>query len=470
MTCSWRVDRTWCRPGDGTWVAGGVPRRLWRLGAGGRRVADALERGEPPPPGHEPLTRRLVEAGALHPEPVAAAPLMRCDVVVPTLNGSPDALHRLVTQVQAELGSSASVVIVDDASDLPVQACDAVRVIRTAERGGPAQARNVGTAPGDAEVLLFVDDDIDLPPGWAAPLLGHLDDPTVVAVAPRIIGPAPDDARRWWQRSEQVRSPLDLGPQPAPVRAGGRVPYVPSAVLLVRRRAFEQAKGFDTDLRYGEDVDLVWRLYRAGGQVRYDPRVVVHHEARPTWRGWLTQRFAYGTSAAPLAVRHPDAIVAARLNTSQLVVWLAVLIGHPLAALAALATAGRSTLALRRVLTERGIADAGRWALRWSAAGLVASARQCASALWRPWWPLALLGALVSRRGRRVAVAATVVTIADDLVWWRRAPRLDPLRFVATARVGDLAYGAGVWRGAWQHRTWKPLRLSRGTPSKVGQP
>ena len=72
------------------------------------------------------------------------------------------------------------------------------------------------------------------------------------------------------------------------------MPYVPSAALIVRAPV-----RFDETLRYGEDVDLVWRLLDAGHRVVYDPSVVVrHHEADV-----LRRRFRYGTSAAPLAAR-----------------------------------------------------------------------------------------------------------------------------------------------------------------------
>jgi len=53
-------------------------------------------------------------------------------------------------------------------------------------------------------------------------------------------------------------------------------------------------------LRYGEDVDLVWRLHDAGWQVRYDPRTCVEHAEPERWLPWLLRRHAYGTSAAPL--------------------------------------------------------------------------------------------------------------------------------------------------------------------------
>ena len=58
----------------------------------------------------------------------------------------------------------------------------------------------------------------------------------------------------------------------------------PSACLLVRRSSF--GDGFDETLRYGEDVDFVWRLHDHGWLVRYVADVVVTHRARSTWRGW----------------------------------------------------------------------------------------------------------------------------------------------------------------------------------------
>jgi hypothetical protein len=57
-----------------------------------------------------------------------------------------------------------------------------------------------------------------------------------------------------------------------------------------------------------EDVDLVWRLHDAGWRIRYDPAVrVSHHEPRG-WAPLLARRFRYGTSAAPLAMRHPGQV------------------------------------------------------------------------------------------------------------------------------------------------------------------
>ena len=76
-------------------------------------------------------------------------------------------------------------------------------------------------------------------------------------------------------RYDAEHSPLDLGPEPARVRAGTRVSYVPAAAIVCRVDAIREIGGFDEALRFGEDVDLVWRLDAAGWRCRYEPVATV---------------------------------------------------------------------------------------------------------------------------------------------------------------------------------------------------
>lgn len=76
----------------------------------------------------------------------------------------------------------------------------------------------------------------------------------------------------------------------------------------------------------------------------------------------------------------------------------------------------------------------------------------------------------MSRRVRRAALAAAVLGGLDD--WRRSRPTLDPVRFVAARRLDDLAYGAGVWWGAWRARDPRALLpdlSGRAAPTRTGR-
>jgi len=57
-----------------------------------------------------------------------------------------------------------------------------------------------------------------------------------------------------------------------------RVAWAHGAFLLVRRAAWDEVGGFDPgQWMYAEDIDLHWRLARAGWIARYAPEARVHH-------------------------------------------------------------------------------------------------------------------------------------------------------------------------------------------------
>jgi mycofactocin system glycosyltransferase len=331
--------------------------RIIRLTEHGPAALRALLAGTPTP-AQRRLGARLVAAGMAHPRP---SPQQRPTTIVIPVRDRPEDLTRLLTALQGGQtpttarrgvprfvyqGGLTPLVVVDDGSRVPV-----VGAIRREVAGGPAAARNEGLRHVDTELVAFLDSDTVPPAGWIEQLAGHFEDPDVAAVAPRI--------------RDRL---LDMGPLESEVGPGRAVSYVPSAALLVRRCALPEGP-FDPALRYGEDVDLIWRLLDAGWRVRYDPRVVVWHEERDTFR----RRFMYGTSASQLAARHPD-----KLRHIVVRPWPAVTLGllaarRPrLAALAYLA----QTAVLARVLRSKGVPI--RLAPVWTARALVPTAWQFA--------------------------------------------------------------------------------------------
>lgn len=440
-----RLDPSWRRPAgppaDGKVVIAGSPLRLFRLSAGGAHVIALAETGEVPDTASiRQLIDRFVDAGALHPAPTAG-PYSPADVtvVLPAYGRVPAALG---TPALAGLRT----IVVDDASPVPVPAPvqGEANVVRREANGGPSAARNTGLGQVVTTLVAFVDADVHLPDGWLAPLLAHFADPRVALVAPRVMGaPGPGVLAG----HEQRHSPLDLGDEPARIAAGTRVSYVPAAVLVCRTEALRALDGFDEGMRLGEDVDLVWRLAEAGHRCRYEPAVVVHHEARPTLAGLVRQRMGYGRSAAALARRHPGALAPVRMNGWSLLVWGLALARRPLLALG---VAAGTIVALQRKLADVPPRESARMA----GLGHLAAGRQLAQATTRVWWPVALLAAAGCRRARLPALAAFTLPVLADAVRTRSVrPVLDaPLVFVDQA-----AYGAGVWAGVVAEREPGPL-------------
>jgi N-acetylglucosaminyl-diphospho-decaprenol L-rhamnosyltransferase len=64
-----------------------------------------------------------------------------------------------------------------------------------------------------------------------------------------------------------------------------RVDWAHGAFMLLRRRAFAEVGGFDARLwMYAEDLDLCWRLRRAGWDTLYEPAARVRHEIAASTR------------------------------------------------------------------------------------------------------------------------------------------------------------------------------------------
>lgn len=427
-----RVDESVRRIGDGL-LLGGSPLRLVRLGGAGVRVFDRWAAGGAVNAGEQQLAQRLIASGLVHPQPPKGFGPQDVALVTPVKDDV--ARARRLLAATREVGER---IVVDDGSASPVAEAE----LRHERPAGPAAARNAGWRRVGAELVAFVDADVEPEPGWLDPLLAQFADPAVAAVAPRIRS---RPARGRLARYERDRSSLDLGARPAPVRPMSRVSYVPSAALVVRRAALEALGGFDQRLRFGEDVDLVWRMLDAGWEVRYEPDSEVRHDPRAGVRSWLRQRFEYGTAAAPLSLRHPGRLSCARLSRWSALAWGLAAGGRPAAAVAVAAV---TTALFPRKLRSSGVPAAE--ALRLAGWGHVGAGRLLADAARRAWWPLAVVAALCSRRARWVVLAALLPCLAESA---GRGPSWPLLRV-----LDDLSYGAGVWVGCLRARTLGPLR------------
>ena len=440
------VDPSWRRPARGKTVFAGSPIKLFSLSDEGKTVVEAIEHGQLLPDGHDSLTSRLLDAGAIHP---LVMPGDECNfnsldvtVVIPALVRNEND-SRLLQQLVESCSFVAAVIVVDDCSPVLLPALPSAQVVRADLASGPGLARNIGLQLVATPLVAFIDLDVSITSDTINEMLAYFNAQRVGLVAPRVCSkPGAGIIAQY----ETARSPLDLGTVEARVRSGTRVSYVPSAMWLCRTSALREIHGFDASLNVGEDVDAVWRLDKAGWQCRYQPNASCTHEPRKSLQNLISQRISYGTSAATLAKKHRGALSPVRVSGFSAVIWTLIAAGFP--GIGALVGFG-TVVALARKL--RNTPDAPREALRLAGLGNLHAGRSIASAITRVWWPLAVVLALVSRRARVVLLASAVIPSMYE--WWKNRPSIDPLRYTALRALDDGAYGVGVWKGVLREKS-----------------
>lgn len=166
----------------------------------------------------------------------------------------------------------------------------------TGKNLGYGGGANRGLAALDrSEYVLICNPDLVVHPGALAPLGSALDDhPDWAIVGPRVVTPegVPYPSARVFPKLWVAAGHALLGtvfPGNAFTRRyrtpdlqdrATEVDWVSGACFLARRRALEDVGGFDEAyFMFAEDMDLCWRIGRAGWKVGFEPSAVVtHHE------------------------------------------------------------------------------------------------------------------------------------------------------------------------------------------------
>jgi GT2 family glycosyltransferase len=208
--------------------------------------------------------------------------------VVMTTYGRWDLCRRALAALVENTEPTYHVVVVDNASDdgtadrLRHEVDGATLVFNTTNVGFGA-ASNQGALRAAGRHLCFLNSDAFVRPGWLPPLLEVLDgDPAVAAVVPRYLNP---DGTLQEAASlvggDAATTSLGYGDDPdrPEYRFRRTVDYASAACLVVRRRDFEAAGGFDPryPMAYYEDVDLCFTFAARGLRTVYEPRSQVDH-------------------------------------------------------------------------------------------------------------------------------------------------------------------------------------------------
>jgi GT2 family glycosyltransferase len=208
-------------------------------------------------------------------------------IVIPTHQRT-DLLKRCLASVACHAPPATEVVVVDDASPAGRAGKLAghfpgVRVERREKRGGFAAAANAGLRAATGAIVQLLNDDTEVTENWATAALRWFADPAIAAVAPLVLS---------WPNGEWIDSAGDRyylggvaakrghGRRPGPAFARACPVFGASASSGFYRRAALLRVGLFPESfgSYFEDVDLAFRLQRAGYRAVYEPKArVLHH-------------------------------------------------------------------------------------------------------------------------------------------------------------------------------------------------
>ncbi len=234
-------------------------------------------------------------------------------VVIPT-HDRLDTLLRVLDSLAAQEGAPPfEVVLVDDGSTdatpraIPGRAYPFPFRYFPRPQGGPAKARNFGIQEAAGEIVCFFGDDTLLDPGC---LRFHHEARASRGGQVAILG-----YTRWHPDLHPTRFMryineygLQFGYRiiPDPERVPFNFFYT-SNVSLPRRLMTDQG-GFDETFPYAawEDIELAYRMEKAGMVMAYEPHAVALHHHATTLDTFARRQQKSGLAAATFARKHPE--------------------------------------------------------------------------------------------------------------------------------------------------------------------
>lgn len=250
---------------------------------------------------------------------------MNLSVIVPAHNPHPGRLARTLAGLRAQTlpPPAWELIIADNASADPAvfAALDLAwhphaRVIRESRLGLTA-ARLRGFAESHGDLIVLVDDDNVLDPGYLAAVSAHFaDDPELGAAGGRSLPEFENAPPAWMREFDGLLALRDLGDEPgrarwregehraypacAPIGAGlalrraGADAYAAALARDLRRQAFDRT---GSQLVSGGDNDLVMTVLEAGLAVAYFPDLRLTHliparRSEPSYLGGINRAIA----------------------------------------------------------------------------------------------------------------------------------------------------------------------------------
>jgi GT2 family glycosyltransferase len=233
---------------------------------------------------------------------MSLSPLPSVSVVIPTWNGRAlleamfPSLLAATLHYEAHLGKFWEIIVVDDGGTDDTRSWietipeKRVKLVTRRRNGGFSEACNSGFLACHYDVVVLLNNDVMVDPGFLPPLLQHFQDPSIFAVTCKAKsrdqvtfcngGKIGEFHLGFWKAFQNYdRSDKNSACLPQLISF-----TVCGGFCAFERRKLLELGGFEPLMSpfYWEDVELSYRAWKRGWCVLYEPESIVYHDASTT--------------------------------------------------------------------------------------------------------------------------------------------------------------------------------------------
>lgn len=233
--------------------------------------------------------------------PVAPETAPFISVIVCSYNGSATIKDCLDGLQQLDYPAFEVIVVNDGSQDnlADIVKQYPVRLVST-KNNGLSSARNTGLHHAAGDIVAYIDDDAYPDPHWLRYIAYAYQHSEYVCIGGPNLAPYQDGP------IAQCVARAPGGPVHV-LLSDETAEHVPGCNMTFRKSALLQIGGFDPVYRTaGDDVDVCWRLQKAGYLIGFHPAAVVWHHRRNSIKAYWKQQKAYGKAEALLERKWPE--------------------------------------------------------------------------------------------------------------------------------------------------------------------
>ncbi len=215
-------------------------------------------------------------------------------VVILNWNGK-KFLQKFLPSVLASDYENLSVIVADNASSddsisFIKKNFPQINVITNSKNEGFSKGYNTALTKVTADYYVLLNSDVEVNPGWIAPIILLMEnDETIAACQPKILSFQNKNQFEYAGASggwiDALGYPFNRGrvfdfceTDNGQYNKASEIFWASGAALFVKSSVFDELNGFDEYFfAHQEEIDLCWRMQRAGYKIYVEPNSVVYH-------------------------------------------------------------------------------------------------------------------------------------------------------------------------------------------------